>query len=259
MDKDLFVKILTELSPYLTNTNLYFQGEPMMHPRFFDLLESARDIPATVSTNGHFLTAENAEKLALSGLKKLIVSLDGLDQETYSAYRINGDAGKVIEGIRNLSVAKVRLSSKLKVELQVLVNRYNEKQVPDIIRLGKVSGFRVVLKSMQIYDSSAINQWLPSDDRFRRYLIKSNGFEIRSRLPRRCARLWFNPVVTWDGKVVPCCFDKDAGYVMGDLNEQSFHFIWHGEKFRQFRRMVLSGREKIPMCRNCTSGLTGVR
>ena len=54
-------------------------------------------------------------------------------------------------------------------------------------------------------------------------------------------RFWFNPVITWDGKVVPCCFDKDAEYVMGDLNQDSFREIWNGTKYRIFRKSILSG------------------
>ena len=62
MDIELYKKIIHELSPYLYNINLYFQGEPMLHPRFFDFLEISRGIKMTVSTNGHFLSEENAGK-----------------------------------------------------------------------------------------------------------------------------------------------------------------------------------------------------
>ena len=82
---------------------------------------------------------------------------------------------------------------------------------------------------------------------------------IRSSLPDRCARLWFNPVITWDGKVLPCCFDKDADHIMGDLNQESFRDIWNGAKYRLFRRILLSDRSSIEICRNCTSGLKGVK
>ena len=95
MDIELFRKVMNELTPYLYNVNLYFQGEPMLHPQFFSFLDNLQEHDNTVvSTNGHFLSEENSEKLVRSGLNKLIISLDGIDQETYSAYRINGDAGK---------------------------------------------------------------------------------------------------------------------------------------------------------------------
>ena len=90
-------------------------------------------------------------------------------------------------------------------------------------------------------------------------LLKDGEYVINNSLPDRCARLWFNPVVTWDGKVVPCCFDKDAEYVMGDLNTDSFREIWDGPKYRIFRKSILTGRHMIEICRNCTSGLIGIK
>jgi radical SAM protein with 4Fe4S-binding SPASM domain len=80
-------------------------------------------------------------------------------------------------------------------------------------------------------------------------------FVIKNRFPDRCARLWFNPVITWDGKVIPCCFDKDAEYIMGDMIVESFREIWNGQKFRDFRKGVMKNRQGIEICRNCTSGL----
>jgi radical SAM protein with 4Fe4S-binding SPASM domain len=259
MDPELFKKVMKELAPYLNSVNLYFQGEPMLHPLFFSFIESCDSVNSIVSTNGHYLSVENSEKMAQSQLNKLIVSLDGIDQETYSLYRVNGDVKKVIEGVRNISYAKKKHHSSLKIELQFLVNRFNEHQVPAIRQLAQNVHAELMLKSMQVIDKADIGSWLPSERRFRRYRLAEGTYELKSSLPDRCARLWFNPVITWDGKVVPCCFDKDAEYVMGDLNQDSFREIWNGPKYRIFRKSILTGRHMIDICRNCTSGLRGVR
>jgi MoaA/NifB/PqqE/SkfB family radical SAM enzyme len=95
----------------------------MMHPDFFSFLEKRGKHRLTVSTNGHFLSPESAVRIVRSGLGKLTVSLDGMDQDTYSAYRRNGDFGKVINGIRNTALAKRRYMSDLKIEIQFLVNK----------------------------------------------------------------------------------------------------------------------------------------
>lgn len=257
MSFDLFDKVIKELGPYLYNMNLYFQGEPMLHPQFFTILERSRNCRTTVSTNGHFLSPENSEKIVKSGLDHLIVSLDGMDQETYAAYRQNGNFITVIDGIRNVAEAKAKYGSKLKLEIQFLVNKINEHQIPRLKEFANIVKASLRLKSMQILDKSNSSLWLPVSNRFRRYEVKGGEYVIKSKLPDRCARLWFNPVITWDGKVLPCCFDKNGEHIMGDLNNDSFSYIWDGPKYRIFRKSILSGRHMIDICSNCTSGLKG--
>jgi radical SAM protein with 4Fe4S-binding SPASM domain len=259
MDFGLYEKIINELRPYLYNINLYFQGEPMLHPGFFSFIRLSGDISTIVSTNGHFLTEENSEKLAVSGLRRLIVSLDGMDQEVYSKYRKNGDLGKVINGIKNVTLARDRFKSKMKLELQFLVNRYNEHQIPDAERFAEEIKADLKLKSMQVLNSRDAGKWMPSDKRYIRYENESGKYAVRNAMPARCLRLWLNPVITWDGMVVPCCFDKDADYSMGDLKNESFRSIWNGRKFKEFRKKVLTERAKTDICRNCTSGMKGIK
>jgi MoaA/NifB/PqqE/SkfB family radical SAM enzyme len=135
MDLELFKKIMKELSPYLYNVNLFFQGEPMLHPLFFSFLDNCLIPHSVVSTNGHFLSQESSEQIVRTGLSKLIISLDGMDQETYSAYRVNGSMNRVIDGMNNVSHAKKISNSSLKIEIQFLVNRFNEHQIPLVRRL----------------------------------------------------------------------------------------------------------------------------
>ena len=149
MDIDLFKKIMKELSPYLYNVNLYFQGEPMLHPLFFSFIANCLKTNSVVSTNGHYLSEENSERIVRSGLSKLIISVDGADQETYSVYRVNGNLNTVKEGLKNLKDAKERYKSSLKTEIQFLVNRFNENQIPQIKELAKSVHANLSLKSMQ--------------------------------------------------------------------------------------------------------------
>jgi len=259
MDLTLFKKIIAELRPYLYNINLYFQGEPMLHPFFFSFIESCREIHSTVSTNGHFLSDENSERLVNSGLGCLIVSIDGTDQESYSAYRVNGDLESVTKGLQSISDARKRNNSSMKLEIQFLVNRFNETQIPKVTELAKTLRASLKLKSMQIINRGDTLLWLPKDEKYRRYDLVDGSYVIKNKLPDRCSRLWFNPVITWDGKVIPCCFDKDADYIMGDLNQDSFREIWNGPRYRVFRRSILKNRSMTGICTNCTSGLSGVK
>ena len=258
MDLDLFKRVIEELRPYLYNTNLYFQGEPMLHPLFFAFLANTENIHTTVSTNGHFLSEENSEKIVRSGLNKLIISLDGIDQETYSSYRINGDFKTVIDGIKNVTGVRKRFNSSLKIEIQCLVNKLNESQIPRIRDLANMVKAEFRMKSMQITEKKNIGYWLPLNRKAGRYKLKNGEYVIKNSLPDRCARLWFNPVITWDGKVIPCCFDKNAEYILGDLKQDTFRDIWDGPKYRIFRKSILSDRSMTEICRNCSSGLRGV-
>jgi radical SAM protein with 4Fe4S-binding SPASM domain len=66
--------------------------------------------------------------------------------------------------------------------------------------------------------------------------------------------MWHSCVITWDGLVVPCCFDKDATHRLGDLKQQNFKEIWQGDNYQNFRTQLLQGRDQIDICTNCTEG-----
>jgi radical SAM protein with 4Fe4S-binding SPASM domain len=258
MDPALFEKVIRELNPFIWYASFYFQGEPFLHPDFFSFLQLKGNTKAIVSTNGHYLGGENASKTVLSGIHKLIVSLDGMDQQSYSKYRVNGDLETVMAGIRNVSLERQRLNSPMKLEIQFLVNRFNEHQIAQAESFAREVKATLRLKSMQVIDGHDAGEWMPSAGKFARYESSGGRFIIKNPMPSQCLRLWLNPVITWDGKVLPCCFDKDAEYEMGDLRSETFREIWHGNKLREFRLKVLSDRKSIPICRNCTSGMRNV-
>jgi len=113
----------------------------------------------------------------------------------------------------------------------------------------------IVFKTAQIYDYKNGNELMPLNENYSRYRKLADGtYEIKNTLENQCWRMWRGSVITWDGKVVPCCFDKDAKYAMGNIKDISFKDIWHGEQYQNFRQGVINGRDQIDICRNCSEG-----
>lgn len=259
LEPALFKQVIDELYGSLSYLTFYFQGEPYLNPNFLELVQyaSRKKIYTATSTNAHFLTDEMAKRTIQSGLDRLIISIDGTTQETYQAYRVGGKLDKVLEGAKNIVRWKKELKSASPfVVFQFLVVKPNEHQIEEVHRLAKEIGVdHVALKTAQIYDYENGSELIPTIEQYSRYRKNSdNTYAIKNELTNNCWKMWQSCVITWDGKVVPCCFDKDAQYVMGDLSKQSFKEIWQSEKYNDFRASLLRSREEIEMCRNCTEG-----
>ncbi|WP_373550455.1 radical SAM/SPASM domain-containing protein [Haliscomenobacter sp.] len=256
---DFFRKTIDDLHRDLSFLIFYFQGEPYINPDFLDMVQyaSQRGIYTITSTNGHFLNEENARKTIESGLDRLIISVDGSTQEVYEQYRKSGKLEVVLQGARNVVKWKKELKSKTPhLIFQFLVVRPNEHQIPEIYKLAEEIGIdEVKLKTAQIYDYAQGNSLIPIQDQYSRYRRQADGsYRIKNQLLNHCWKLWHACVITWDGVVVPCCFDKDAKYRMGNLQEQSLREVWQQEPYREFRQQLLKGRDKIDICTNCTEG-----
>jgi len=259
LKESLFHQVIDELAPTLSYLIFYFQGEPYLHPQFLDLVEyaSAKNIYTATSTNAHYLGEVNAHKTVQSGLDRLIISIDGTTQDTYQQYRIGGQLEKVIEGTKNIVRWKRELRSKTpQVIFQFLVVRPNEHQITEVQALARELGVdKVALKTAQIYDYENGSPLMPTQSKYSRYQAIDHGrYAIKNQLLNHCWKMWHSCVITWDGRVVPCCFDKDAHFVLGNLNDQSFKSIWTGEKYQAFRASLLRSRSEIEICKNCTEG-----
>lgn len=256
---DFFRKIIEELGDQLFYLTFYFQGEPYINPAFLEMVRFAheRGIYTATSTNAHFLNDKNARATIESGLDRLIISVDGTTQEVYEAYRKEGNLEKVLEGARNVVRWKKELKSTTPhIIFQFLVVRPNEHQIDEVKALAKEIGVdEVKLKTAQIYDYEQGNPLIPTIEKYARYAQQADGsYRIKNELLNHCWKLWHSCVITWDGWVVPCCFDKDAQYRLGSLQHERFVEVWHNDAYQAFRKRLLQGRDQIDICTNCTEG-----
>lgn len=259
LDPKLFEKIIEQVKDTLVYLTFYFQGEPFINKNFLKMVKYASDrkIFTATSTNAHFIDDKVAEEIIHSGLDHLIISMDGTTQEVYEQYRVHGHLDKVLQGTENIIAAKKRLNSATpKVIFQFLVVKHNEHQIEDLHELANKMGVdQVALKTAQVYDYKNGSPLFPTNEKYSRYKKNKQGFfEIKNKLRNHCWRLWHSTVITWDGDLVPCCFDKDAKYKMGTIQNQSFKDIWHDDTYKAFRNSIIQSRKNIDICQNCTEG-----
>jgi radical SAM protein with 4Fe4S-binding SPASM domain len=256
---EFFEQTILQLKPTLHYLTFYFQGEPYLNPNFLDMVKFASNngIYTATSTNGHYLKDEVAKKTIESGLDRLIISIDGTTQETYEQYRIGGNLEKVIEGTKNIIKWKKELKSATPhIIFQFLVVKPNEHQIPEVLQLANDLGVdELRLKTAQVYEYENGNELIPTIEKYSRYKKMPDGtWKIKNKMINSCWRMWQSCVITWDGGVVPCCFDKDATHQLGQLKEQNFQQIWQNQSYKNFRTALLTDRSQIDICKNCTEG-----
>jgi len=259
LNENFFKETIDSLYKDLLYLIFYFQGEPYLNPQFLEMVNyaSQKGIYTATSTNAHYLTDEMAKKTVESGLDRLIISIDGTTQEVYESYRVGGKLDKVLQGAQNMVKWKKELKSQTPhLIFQFLVVKPNEHQIEDAKRLTKEIGVdEIRFKTAQLYDYKHGNELMPTIDEYSRYKKNKDGsYSIKNKLLNHCWKLWHSCVITWDGKVVPCCFDKDAQHQLGDLQKNTFSNLWQSEPYQNFRRSLLKSRSEIDICKNCSEG-----
>jgi len=260
MSPETFNNILQKMGDDIFFLLLYHQGEPYINTNFPDFVKLAKkkNIYCTTSTNGHYFTDENIHATIDSGLDSMIISLDGVDQDSYEKYRLNGNFEKVIKGLQRFVQIKNERNTKMPLlALQFLVMKHNENQIGQVKKLAKEIGLdRLLIKNIEVRSLNEARAWLPQNKKYSRYNLSETSFNVKNSGKKSCSRPWLSTLINWDGSVVPCCFDKNGQFEMGNINsESSFKEIWTNRSFRDFRKQLVSDRKQIEMCRNCNQGL----
>jgi radical SAM protein with 4Fe4S-binding SPASM domain len=204
------------------------------------------------------LTENICRGIVEAGLDRIIISLDGSDQESYQAYRRGGDIEKVKNGIRTLErVRRERGSGKPFIVVQFLVFKHNRHQIMDVKKLaGQLGADKVWIKTAQMEYPDSADEWIPEDPDLSRYAMGTSGeWAQKGKLRNRCRRLWQTTVITSDGTILPCCFDKRAVYTMGSAVGQGIAATWKNKSYQDFRKRILLNRRETAICTNCTEGI----
>lgn len=132
-------------------------GEPLLRPNLFQLVDQLNGLRGindlALTTNGSLLESQ-AGALYQSGLKRLTVSLDTLD-ETISR-RMNGERGSVAQILRGITAAQQAGFHSIKINT-VVQRGVNDHTVVDLVRYFR--GTPHVIRFIEYMDVGNQNQW----------------------------------------------------------------------------------------------------
>lgn len=257
MTMETFISIIDQLSPYCWHLNLFYLGEPLLCENLPVMIDYARrrKMEVSVSSNLNLLSEEMADRLIDANLDHLIVSLDGTSQEIYEKYRIGGNFNKVIDNIILLNQKKKqKVSPYPRIEIQFVVFKHNEQEVPLIKELAAKLGVGFYLREGTLggkeqsppltKDYSLAEQWLSPNKEYHK------GYDYFERKPYiqegYCGYLWKIATINWDGSVFPCCWVFEGKYKYGNIMEQSFKTIWNNELMQSSRSLFKKNKRSRP-------------
>jgi MoaA/NifB/PqqE/SkfB family radical SAM enzyme len=274
--------------PELEELHLQGMGEPLMHPRFFEMVEYAAGRGVRVSTNSNLtlLNAERAERLVSCGLGRIHVSIDGSTRETYERIRVRASYARVIGNLERLLETRARLgSARPEIELVLVLMRQNLAELPGLVRQAHAWGIERLSVQHLCHDfgeSSLPAHYRPMREfvdqetllredpaRVKRYFAEARAAAqetgIDLRLPRtvprqhppgtpgpmRCDWPWRGAYLSYQGLAMPCCMVATPDRInFGSVAEDGFEAVWGNADYVNFREQLASDTPP-EVCSSC--------
>lgn len=248
-----FKQTIDKIKNHTHHIWLFLAGEPFLNPHFPEMVSYANrnNLHTTTSSNANLIDESTAEKIVASGLDKLIVSLDGADNEIYQKMRRGGDFYKVINAINFINNEKTN-QKKLKpqIELQFIFSKINQHQKDIFKEIARDLKVDYAIKSLGI--PSWILSRKQSDNLAAEYLPDSgkSRYDNQNILKRdfACSNVQRSFILA-DGTVCICCYDIKGKYKMGNIFKQNFNDIWNSKRYKSTRKLMK--KRMLPLCKVC--------
>jgi len=279
MSFDAFCRVLDGF-PDIRHLQLQGMGEPLLHPRFIDMVRhaAARGIEVTTNSNLTALSPRRADELVTSGLTKLHVSIDAADPAAYEYIRVGSNLSRVLRNLALVQEAKERLRSpRPEIVLVAVAMRRNLAELPRLVRLAAEYGIRTMSVQHLAHDFS--EGTLPEQYRPMRAFVDQESLlgedpalvervflemmataarlGVELRLPkiqkrrRGCDWPWRGAYVAYSGQAMPCCMIATPDRLnFGDMAKDGVAAVWSNEAYRHFREKLESD-EPPEICKGC--------
>jgi radical SAM protein with 4Fe4S-binding SPASM domain len=250
LDFELYKKVIDDLKEFdkpLKVLRLYKEGEPLLHPRFSDMVRYAKNSGCVdfidTTTNGSLLTREKIDELMDAGIDRINISVDGVSTEQYREFtRTDVDFNCFVDNIRYLYQQKGTCEICVKTVGDIL-SEEEKKHFYDIF--GDISD--------RVFIENIAPCW-PGFD-----VEESMNIEIKEGIYGQpveevqvCPYIFYSMAVNSDGTVSLCFLDWERRLIVGDAGSSSIKDIWNGSELRnhQWTHLNLQRRQNIT-CASC--------
>ncbi|WP_141735556.1 radical SAM protein [Oligoflexus tunisiensis] len=289
MEYALFTHLMEQF-PSMEELHLQGLGEPLMHPRFFDMVRFAagRNVKVSVNTNLTLFNSSRAEACMTSGLSLMHVSLDGSTAATYERIRVRSRWSTVLKNLELFTSTQERFQGQgPDLHIVMVLMRQNLHELPDLVRLCQrwpvkqlwvqhlchdygEGSLPAHYHSMRDYvNEQTLERVEPAviEEVFGRARERATEAGMSLRLPRiqkeryaddvpgdkRCDWPWKRAYFSYRGDAMPCCMIATPDrFNFGRIRSEPFAALWQGKAYEAFRQQLASPQPP-DICRSCAS------
>lgn len=248
LDPALNTKVVQEIAEHGRGHTLYIRytsnGEPLVHPGIYDMLDYAvrhSGVFVTLTTNGTTMNEKRIRKLLESGLHLIDVSIDALTDDTYAAVRVNGKLPVTQENVRSLIRMKRETGAKTKIVVSFVEQSQNSSEAEPFELFWREEGVDQVV--------------------IRRLHSAAGGVQVIANMMKReqrnaarfpCLYPWERILLNPRGELAFCPQDWSHGSVIADYRNTTIREVWQGEFYRRLREAHLANEfQRHSFCGQC--------
>jgi MoaA/NifB/PqqE/SkfB family radical SAM enzyme len=236
LEAELNAKMVSEVAEHGKGRTLYIRytsnGEPLVHPKSYDMIQDAVDRSGTfvtITTNGTTLNEKRMRRLLASGVHLIDISIDAFTPETYARVRVGGDLEVTRGNVLNLLRWVREEKSDTKVIVSFVEQAANSKEADDFERFWKGAGCDYVVIRRQHSSAGSVVQ------------IAGKMREKLGSVQRRpCLYPWERVTLNPRGELAFCPQDWTHGSALADYRETSIREFWQGPQMTALREAHLN-------------------
>lgn len=237
IDIDLVKKIAEDLSeiynpPSDLRVQLIGQGEPLLHPRIFEIIGivKAKGFRVDFVTNAVLLDKEKAKTLLNSPIDEIEISFYGWDRDSYKKIHGVDNFVKVLQNV----IMLLHQKPKFRVSLHLLRCQVSTGIIE---RLEKLWGYFPVdiVATYQVRNIRNIINIRDSNNDEQQIIRETDAV-----FSKACINTL--PIIRWDGLVSPCVYDYNAECTIGDIKKQTYAEILNGIEKKKFEDAAMTGK-----------------
>ena len=236
MDFDLFTKLVDECATgNVYSIRLSFRGESFIHKQIVECVKYAKNKgikEVSTLTNGLKLDEDMFKEMMYAGIDWITISFDGL--------------GRIYEEIRRpakyeRAVEKITNYAKIKAEAGRVKPIIKVQSILPAIERDPEAFYKVFAPITDMVSANPLIDFLESKSD----MLKVENFS--------CPQIYQRLVIGADGLCMMCSNDEEGKVIVGDVNKQTIHEVWHGKEMKRVREIHsrCAGSKELSACNEC--------
>lgn len=237
-------------------------GEPLCCTDISSILVELKrnDVESIIYTNGLSLSDEMLDHFKNNGVKKIQVSLDGLNEQTN---RLRNLTQEMVERIRN-NIVKASIYKEFSVDISCVLSYVNYQQIGVLLDFAKENDAGVVFSFLSPEGKASESEMLPDSKHVGETLLKLDKLLPHYNLTMPSCGLGgacpissgkgLTPYVDYKGDVFPCIGLRGEVFCLGNVMDVGFSFDFSENLILTRLKEILVTRGNLmkdTYCRKC--------